>query len=289
MDTEKCKALLYILDIGSLSSAAEDLGYTPSGISRMIASLEKDCGFPLLIRSRRGIVPTAECQKLLPIFREISHWGEQYKQLSGQIRGIETGEIGIGTSYRAYYPLITKLVSGFVQSYPEIKIHIIEGNSSDLTLAMDRHEVDLCIISKREGDFLWIPLHENPVVAWLPSNHPYAEADHFPLSAFESEPYIDPYPNQDTDNARIFRKNHIKPNIRFSTTDNYATYCLVEAGLGISLNDGLNADGWNGNVVIKPLDPPQTIMIGIAVPSMDILSPAAKKFVSFSKNHFSKV
>jgi DNA-binding transcriptional LysR family regulator len=286
MDTEKCKTLLCILENGSLSCAAEKLGYTPSGISRMIASMEQETGFPLLIRSRRGVVPTAECQKLLPMFRELSYLGEQYSQMSAQIRGVEIGEISIGTSYRTYYHWLTQMISTFVQSYPEIKIHILEGNSSELTLAMEKHKVDFCIISHREGDFLWIPLQENPLVAWLPPKHPYAEAEFFPLSTFETEPYIDTYPDQDTDNARIFRRNHIKPNIRFSTTDNYATYCMVEAGLGISLNNGLNAVGWNGKVIIKPLDPPQNVMIGIAVPSLDLLSPAAKRFVSLVKSRF---
>lgn len=206
MDTEKCRALLCILETGSLSSAAEKLGYTPSGISRMIAALEKETGFPLLIRSRRGIAPTAECQKLLPIIREMNRWGKQYIQTSAQIRGIETGEIGVGTSYRTYYPRLTQLVSGFVQSYPKIKIHLQEGSSSELISAMEKHQVDLCIISKREGDFVWIPLQENPIVAWVPPNHPLADADCFPLRMFETEPYIDTYPNQDTDNARIFKK-----------------------------------------------------------------------------------
>lgn len=223
------------------------------------------------------------------MIRELKLWGEQYSQMAAQISGVEIGEIGIGTSYRTYYPWLTGLISTFIQSYPEIKIHIIEGSSSELTRDMEKHKVDFCIISQREGDFLWIPLQENQVVAWLPPNHPYADADFFPLSAFESEPYIDTYPDQDTDNARIFRSNHIKPNIRFSTTDNYATYSMVEAGLGISLNNGLNADGWNGKVVIKPLDPPQSVMIGIAVPSLDLLSPAAKRFVSFAKWRFTSV
>ncbi len=289
MDIEKCRALLCILESGSLSAAAEKLGYTPSGISRMLASLEQDAGFPLLTRSRRGVASTAECEKLLPVFRELSYWGEQYAQLSAQISGVEVGEISIGTSYRTYYPWLTQLISEFFQSYPKVKIHIVEGNSSELVLAMEMHQVDLCIISRREGDFLWIPLQENPVVAWLPPDHPYVQEPCVPLNAFASEPYIDTYPDQDTDNARIFRSNHIKPNTCFSTTDNYATYNLVGAGLGISLNNGLNADGWNGNVVIKPLDPPQTVTIGIAVPSMDILSPASRRFVSFVKNHFDRL
>ena len=47
MDTEKCKALFEILKCGSFSAAADKLGYTPSGLSRMVASMETDAGFSL--------------------------------------------------------------------------------------------------------------------------------------------------------------------------------------------------------------------------------------------------
>ncbi len=55
MDTEKCRALLAVLEAGSLSAAAEKLDYTPSGLSRMMAALEQELGFPLLSRSHNGV------------------------------------------------------------------------------------------------------------------------------------------------------------------------------------------------------------------------------------------
>ena len=42
MDTEKCAALLCVLERGSITAAAEDLGYTVSGVSRMMAALEAE-------------------------------------------------------------------------------------------------------------------------------------------------------------------------------------------------------------------------------------------------------
>ncbi len=75
MDTEKCKALITTIEEGSLSAAADRLGYTPSGISRMMAALEEETGFRLLARSRNGVVPTAECEKMMPVFRELIYWG----------------------------------------------------------------------------------------------------------------------------------------------------------------------------------------------------------------------
>ena len=59
MDTEKCRALLAVLEAGSLSAAAEKLDYTPSGLSRMMAALEQELGFPLLSRSHSGLPDAA--------------------------------------------------------------------------------------------------------------------------------------------------------------------------------------------------------------------------------------
>ncbi|MFM9412968.1 LysR family transcriptional regulator [Peptococcus simiae] len=42
MDPMKIRALLTALDCGRLAKAADRLGYTPSGMSRLIAGLEKD-------------------------------------------------------------------------------------------------------------------------------------------------------------------------------------------------------------------------------------------------------
>lgn len=42
MNTEKCRLLLQVIQAGSFSSAAERLGYTPSGVMRSIASLERN-------------------------------------------------------------------------------------------------------------------------------------------------------------------------------------------------------------------------------------------------------
>ena len=63
--------------------------------------------------------------------------------------------------------------------------------------------------------------------------------------------------------------------------DSLATYSMVEAGLGLSMNNAINGRAWSGSVRILPLDPPQSVEIGIA--SLPDLSPAARAFLSFLK------
>lgn len=279
MELERYKALLCAIDTGSLSSAAKKLGYTPSGISRMMAALEEETGFPLLLRGREGVLPTPDCQRMLPTIRELLFCGETCRQLAAQIRGLEVGTVAVGTAYSAYYVWLSNLISEFRLEYPEIQVQLRSGYSSGLLSMMMERQLDLCIISRREGDYEWFPLQEDPIVAWLPENHRLAKLDAVPVEAFAQEPYIDTYPGVDVDNARVFRQCKVKPNIQFSTMDSYATYSMVEAGLGISMNNRLNGQDWTGGVKILPLKPPKTIEIGMASPKN--AAPAARKFAEF--------
>jgi len=282
MDTEKCKALLVTIETGSLSAAAEQLGYTPSGISRMMAALEQEVGFPLLARSRAGVTPTQACVRLMPVIKELAQWGERLTQLSAEICGLKTGEISVGTAYGIYYGWLSKLIAAFTSQYPGIKVCILEGTSSELSKALDELRADFCIISQREGLHDWIPVREDEIMAWLPPEHPMASGIVFPLEAYAVEPFIDIYPGQETDNSGVFKRNGILPNTRFTTIDINAAHALVEAGLGVSMVNGLIATHWEGRVVKLPLDPPQTVEIGIAVPQKAAMSPAAKYFLEFA-------
>ena len=84
MESEKCRVLLCAIDKGSITAAAEAMGYTISGVSRMMAALEAEVGFPLLRRSREGVTPTNECCRLLPSFREMVAQAEQCRQIAGR-------------------------------------------------------------------------------------------------------------------------------------------------------------------------------------------------------------
>ena len=96
MDTQKWSLLLKVLDSGSISAAAAQSNYTISGISRMIANLEQEVGFPLLVRNNRGVGPTDECELLLNDIRTLLHDEEQITQRIANINGLQIGTLTIG-------------------------------------------------------------------------------------------------------------------------------------------------------------------------------------------------
>lgn len=284
MDTAKCAALLLAVELGSLSAAAERLGYTVSGMSRMILSLEDELGFRLLNRSRAGVEPTRECALLLGAMRELTRWGESCRQLAAQVRGLETGRVRVGMSYPAYYPVLTEAVTGFSGEHPGVEIELVEGTSSVLSGMLERHEADFCIMSRRSGAHAWTPLCSDSLAVWLPANHPLANRESYPAAELASEAYIDISPGEETDNSRFLAERGISVRRRASTSDIYGALSLVGAGLGVALVNTLLAkdvDG-SGRTVLLPIDPPYTVEIGAAYQPRGEQSPAAGRFTDYA-------
>ena len=283
MELDRYHALVCAIETGSLSAAAEKLQYTPSGISRMIAALEEEIGFPLLLRGRNGVCPTDTCKKLLPAIRNLLHAGESCAQLSAQLRGLDIGTVTVGTAYSVFYAPLAHIISDFHKQHPAIQVQLRSGYSTELLEQLNTHQLDLCIISQREGLHDWLPILQDEMMAWLPASHPLAALPALPITAFANEPYIETYPDKDIDNARVFARCGVTPDLKFSTMDSLATYSMVEAGLGLSMNNAINGRAWSGNVRILPLEPPLTVEIDVA--SLPSLAPAAQKLLMFLKSN----
>ena len=278
MDTQKWSLLLKVLDTGSISAAAAQSNYTISGISRMIASLEQEVGFPLLVRNNRGVAPTDECELLVNDIRVLLHDEEQITQKIANINGLQIGTLTIGTAYSSSYPLLTKQIVRFVQQYPHINIQMLWGFNDELCRAVEDRKVDICVVSKPTPDMLWFILQQEEMVAVVSAKSKYAKLKRVSLAALQSEPYIDIYPNSDSDSSRLLKSAEIKPNTRFTTSDRFAAHEMVAAGLGVTvINEALAIK--RKDIKILPLDPPQNLSIGLAcLPNPTI---STKRFIGF--------
>jgi DNA-binding transcriptional LysR family regulator len=289
MDTEKCAALLRVLESGSITAAAEQLGYTVSGVSRMMAALEAESGFPLLVRGKGGVLPTAECEKMLPTVRELAHLGQLYTERCSAIRGLGTGQIRIGSVYSAYYDWLSQTMARFSGQHPGIEVRFLQGSSSEFYGMLAEHEVDFCIVSRREGNYDFYSLRRDPLTAWVRADHPRVRDGVYPLKDFETEAYVETYPGQDTDNSRAFRANGLTPRGQFLSLDVQSTKAMVAAGLGVSLNNAILAHGLDlSGIAVLPTEPLCEVEIGIAAPHREDRSPAAEAFLSLALKNLPK-
>ena len=283
MDTVKCEALLCSIDNGSFSAAAEKLGYTPSGITRMIDALETEIGFPLVIRQRTGVAPTKEGATLLPMIRAFVQDGKRIGEQAAQIKGVVEGSIAIGTYYSVASQWLPTVIRQFQSDHPGVSISMHEGGNAELARLMAESRLDCCFTSRRLATGDWVPLATDQLVAWIPITWPEAQLEAFPIASLEGKPFIMPLPGNKNDVETLLAEQGIDVDVRFAANDGYTAWCMVEQGLGMSLNNYLMGCTWQGNLRVTPLDPPQEIELGVAVPNLQTASSATRAFIDYAK------
>ena len=289
MNLRKYEAFVRAVELGSLSKAAEQLGYTQSGISHMMQSLEEEVGFPLLVRTSAGIQPNHEGEMLLPVIRQLLSTGETLSQYIAKIKGADTGRIRIAAyaSVETYW--LPKIIREFQEDYPRVEIEIIEGGSGAIEHIMANRQADLCIYAGGEGkDFEWIPLCEDKLLALVPPEHPLAKEHAVPLKALAGEKFIMPMPDYDGEIRFILDKLERWPQILFSACSDYAIINMVTEGLGISILPELLLSNYSHQAVALPLDPPQVRMLGMGIPQVKTASPVTRNFMGYVQRYIER-
>lgn len=187
----------------------------------MIDSLESEVGFTLVNRNRTGITTTEAGERLLPAIRDIARCSQRLDQLAAEVRGIVTGEIIIATYYSIAASWMPRIIAAFEADYPGVHISMREAGNSAMTAWVRSGQVDCAFCSRREGSEDWVPLRDDPLVAWLPANHPLASKEAVPLAALDGLPFIMPLPGSDTDVERLLEHENLRPDVRFTANDGF--------------------------------------------------------------------
>ncbi len=286
MNIRKYEAFARAVELGSLSKAAEELGYTQSGISHMMQSLEEEVGFPLMVRTPSGIQPNHEGELLLPVIRQLLSTNESLEQHIARIKGADTGRIRV-----AAYPSVATywlpgILRDFQKDYPKVEIQIIEMGSGAIETLMRGRQADLCIYAGGEGrDFEWIPLCRDRMLALVPPGHPLAREGRAPLEALAAEKFIMPMPDYDGEVRYILHKMPRMPQILFSACSDYAIINMVTEGLGVSILPELLLKNYGHAAVALPMDPPQERMLGMGVPQVKGASPVTVNFMRYVERY----
>ncbi|MGN1277814.1 MAG: LysR substrate-binding domain-containing protein [Floccifex sp.] len=263
MELEKFKVLVKTIDSGSLSQTATELGYSISGVSRIISSLEKEIGFTLLERTNSGVIASEKCRILLPHIKKFIEAGNQIIEQVQQNLNLPL-KIRIGVAHLRIYSWLNQILYQYQKEHKQIDVTLSYGTSTTLAKKVESGDLHFAIITKREGDFLWHPLWMDEAVAWVPVCSSLSKFENISLSVFEEESCVFPFYNEETDYSRIFQKYNIKPNLQIMTSDEYATYSVVESGLGISVNFRHSSLLPNEKVAVKSLNPSIDLPIGIS-------------------------
>ncbi|PWE48391.1 LysR family transcriptional regulator [Thioclava sp. NG1] len=139
MDVRKLYSFVKIIDIGSITRASAILHIAQPALSQQIAALEAHYGKPLLVRSKRGVVPT-EAGKVLYrhsqlILRQMEEAELDIQSASEDIRGlvrVGLAPLGLGSL------LAAQLINKLREDFPGIVLYVNEnvggGTMSELIM-----------------------------------------------------------------------------------------------------------------------------------------------------------
>lgn len=283
-------ALQKIVEMGSFSKAAEFLGYTQSGISQMIASLENELSIKLLNRSRNGATLTHEGKELYPYIEKTIYQYFAMQEKAKDIKGLETGIIRMGAFSSITTHWMPSLLKEFQKKYPKVEFIINQGDYSLIQDWIKTGAIDFGFVNPHAASGLEITAEKKgALLAVLPANHPLAELDTVPLKLLAKEPYILVEEGHYYESLEAFKSIGVVPNVRYTVHDDYSIMTMVEAGLGVSILAELILQRINYNIVTKPLDPPLTRTFAIAYKDENSLPMASKKFIKFIKEHLDEL
>jgi len=283
MNIQKYRAFIKAVEYGSFTKAAELLGYTQSGISRMIHDLESDWNIILLERGKSGVSLTSDGLKLFEQIQRICNEQQLLSVLIDDLNQCQSGFIRIGVFSSVATHWVPNMIKHFRQDYPDIQFEMLLGDYAEIENWIQEGRVDF--------GFLRLPASQNfetisveskdRLLVLLPKNHPLSECDKFPMKELENYPFILLEKGANAEISAIFEQNQLHPSINFTTWDDYAIMAMVESGLGISILPELILSRIPYDLIMKELEIPAYRNIGIAMRSQKSLSKAAKCFLEY--------
>ncbi len=120
------QALVLAVELGSVRSAARQLGLSQPALSKMLRELELELGAPLLVRTHQGVAPTAQGRVLHEHARRVSKELIDATQRIHQMGGQMQGELNVGAVPLAIMLLLPEALRSFCREFPGIKLRVHE-------------------------------------------------------------------------------------------------------------------------------------------------------------------
>lgn len=267
MNTIKCQIFLKAVELGSITRAAEDMGYTQSAVSRSIADLEREWNVTLLNRSKDGVTLTTQGESLLPDIQFLCSAQRALETQVSALHGLTSGTLRVGTFTSVSIHWLPGMMKEFLALYPGIRFQLVsKWEFTEVEDLVRRGLVDCGFLGLPAGDGLDISsLRRDRLLAVLPPDHPLAGAACYPMARLAQDPFILIQENQDMEISRIFQEEGLRPNIQYALSDDFAILAMVEQGLGVSILSEMLVRSTNRHVIAIPLERPRYREIGLAV------------------------
>ena len=291
MDTNRMFTLREVAAHGSITAAAEALGYTTSAISQQIAKLEKEAAQPLLERHARGVVLTEAGRAVVRHAERILVELQAADAELAEIRGLRAGGLAIGTFPTAGSSLLPLVVKEFKTRHPGVDLTVLSGRFSRLVDALRRRETELSLLWDYEWNRIDDPtltyhhLMNDPTMLLVSEHHRLADRDSISIGELRDEAWVvraDDHPVAQT-LEKLCQQGGFTPRTSVFAHDYGEVQAMVAVELGVAIAPRL--------AVLNPRPDVRSIKLATRPPQRRILiahlaerrlSPAAHEAIAVS-------
>lgn len=226
MESQELKIFVEVAKYGSISKAAEQLGYVQSNITAHIKQLEQELGVALFTRSSKGVTLTKEGNRLLWKAKELLDLLWEMEEMFTP----HPLHLKLATTQSIAQSYLTTALIQLQQVQPNMTFELITSKQETMEDLLRTQQLD-CIVTNRTQtikDAICILEHDEEVVLLAPSDCQRIEdAQKYPLVVNEIEtcPYRNLLLKWNTDKARSL--------VVMDTIE--AMISFVEQGGGVSL------------------------------------------------------
>lgn len=241
MSLHKLATLRRVVELGSVTLAADELKYTPSAVSQQIKKLEKELGQPLIRRQGHKLIATAAGRTLAERARRIFVELDAAELELGAILSGHGGTVSVGSFPTLAASFLPKVIKAFSSTYPEVKLEIVSARYDELVDNLQRGATNISFLWEHS----WNPLNvdsvevdllynEESVVA-VPSTHHLADQKEIGLEQLRDEKWIlraGQHPAMETlQHAAAHAR--FRPAISMHVNDYQEAQAMVSVGMGV--------------------------------------------------------
>lgn len=175
LDLKSLRLLVAVCDHGNIKQAAAQEHIEPSAISKRIAQLEHALGVALLVRGRRGVVPTPACQAVLEHARTLLFTLERLESDVAAYAGGIKGHVRLVASVSAIAESLLEDVATFMRDPANraIRVEIEERLSRDVVRLVSEGgaSIGVCWDSIDFGGLQRLPYRTDELALAVPPGH----------------------------------------------------------------------------------------------------------------------
>lgn len=287
MDIDTLKIFCDIIKHKSFTLAAAANSLTQSAVSQRIKVLEKKLGIALIERhgahlklTKAGEVLYKGAERILAGARELE---EHMKEISGKTGG----SVKVATIYSVGLYELDPFVKRFLQSYPEIEVHIEYSRADKIYGDLINGSIDLGIVAypPNKPQLRSIPISDDELVLICALNHPLGQHKSVSLKELDGQPFVAFEQDMPTRRAldELLRAHGVALNLKVEFDNIDLIKRAVEIGMGISVVPSTTVKSEIQAGLLKSLpfaEGPFTRPIALLYRRSRSLPPAVKKFIS---------